>query len=709
MTSLNKVLPKILAEHCEQKSTGILILRNGFTSKTVHFDSGQIAFATSNINEERLGERLIEWNAITEEMLRIASEVMRKKESKLGKTLIELGFLEEPTIKTLISKQIKEIVFSTFQWEAFEAVFEKCQLPDYEFKLQLPIPSLIVEGFNRVKDLAWIKQKIGNSSNKLYLSTNWLHFRDLLNLDSEQAFLISCLERSPQTVAQLTQLGTVKEETVLRTVAALTQLNLIADTEKPGLQQNGQQNQRKVMEFYYEIEAKLRSINSSATHYEVLESPQDAPFTDLSAAYTRLTNKFHPNRQAELTALGISKSDSLDTIFKRLTEAIQTLINPQSRQAYDQQLGIFPRTFGSNNNLEDNSSEINYDEIDEAKARSSANEFCNEIRSKVETLKNGATYYNFLELARSASKEEIEKSYVVLAGKFHIVRQMELSPFGIDMRPQLEEISSALRHSLEVLSDQKKRELYDKRLEQENRRSNRPTEQASLRPPSYTRPSSPTPVTPYVAPTPQKIEEKPSPPPVKQQAKPFQAQPLQAKPFQPVPKPAENVDQRQNLPATEPAPEDSRYNLLSNSGSAPGKNRASMAAEQYMRSIELYDNQQYEQAANLLRQVVKLCPKDSQYWNQLGRVYSKMPKFLREAEMAYKEAIKLDPDDPDYKIDLGLFYKTQSNFVKAIELLEQALELNPRHPLAKSELEQLQDTPKGGSKMSNLLNKLWFS
>src|ERR1700722_11560888 len=64
-----------------------------------------------------------------------------------------------------------------------------------------------------------------------------------------------------------------------------------------------------------------------------------------------------------------------------------------------------------------------------------------------------ADYYNILEVARTATQEEIKKAYRKQALKFHPDR----NPGDSEAEKRFKEVSEAY----EILSDEKKRQIYD--------------------------------------------------------------------------------------------------------------------------------------------------------------------------------------------------------------------------------------------------------
>ncbi len=73
-----------------------------------------------------------------------------------------------------------------------------------------------------------------------------------------------------------------------------------------------------------------------ATHYEVLEVPQDAPDEQIREAYFELAKIFHPDR---VSALGLSDvGKEAEDIFRKINEAHSVLTNKENRKDYDEEI-----------------------------------------------------------------------------------------------------------------------------------------------------------------------------------------------------------------------------------------------------------------------------------------------------------------------------------------------------------------------------------
>eukprot|EP01063_Lacrimia_lanifica_P022745 TRINITY_DN30272_c0_g1_i1.p2 TRINITY_DN30272_c0_g1~~TRINITY_DN30272_c0_g1_i1.p2 ORF type:complete len:309 (+),score=135.45 TRINITY_DN30272_c0_g1_i1:107-1033(+) len=91
------------------------------------------------------------------------------------------------------------------------------------------------------------------------------------------------------------------------------------------------------------------------TYYEVLGVPEDASEEELKKAYKKLALKHHPDRQRTE-----EMKEEAEAIFKEVTNAYDTLRDPERRAIYDQggeeaeqEWGRRPQGYGYGNNMDD--------------------------------------------------------------------------------------------------------------------------------------------------------------------------------------------------------------------------------------------------------------------------------------------------------------------------------------------------------------------
>jgi len=143
-------LPELLQHLRLSQATGILKVTAGGARKAFYVRSGRIVFATSNLPNDRLGELLLREGKITVEEYEASIKGLSKG-TRQGKALVEMGALSPKDLWDGVQLQIREIVYSLFEWEDGEFRFEVSDLPEREkITVDLDIGALVVIGTRRM-------------------------------------------------------------------------------------------------------------------------------------------------------------------------------------------------------------------------------------------------------------------------------------------------------------------------------------------------------------------------------------------------------------------------------------------------------------------------------------------------------------------------------------------------------------------------------
>ena len=123
---------------------------------------------------------------------------------------------------------------------------------------------------------------------------------------------------------------------------------------------------------------------------------------------------------------------------------------------------------------------------------------------------------------------------------------------------------------------------------------------------------------------------------------------------------------------------------------------------------EWISKRNYWQAADALRQAVRLKPTEAIYRQYLGLVLMQT-KRMHEAEEHLMEATRLEPNNAAHFVNLGRIYRGGRLFKKAREAFERALRLDPGNEHARDELSDLPEERPQGRKQETggLLKKLF--
>ena len=127
--------------------------------------------------------------------------------------------------------------------------------------------------------------------------------------------------------------------------------------------------------------------------------------------------------------------------------------------------------------------------------------------------------------------------------------------------------------------------------------------------------------------------------------------------------------------------------LLSVDNSESGINSAvlkitdqAQALKRFREACVLYRNKKYDQALDIVNELLKLNPNNSQYYNLKGRNLSAMTHY-DDALSAFHKAIELEPDNASFHNGIGIVYLKKKSYDNALLEYGKAIELDPNNAL----------------------------
>lgn len=140
--------------------SGVLTVTTPDYEKQMIIEDRKIVFALSNQNEDAFGDHLLKNDVITREIYEKTGQYMEKNETRFGRALVELGFLNYDQIWTWVQDHLKSIIFSFFTIKSgyyrFATDFDR----DVEnIVLDLDIVSVIVEAMRHFKSKDFLEEK----------------------------------------------------------------------------------------------------------------------------------------------------------------------------------------------------------------------------------------------------------------------------------------------------------------------------------------------------------------------------------------------------------------------------------------------------------------------------------------------------------------------------------------------------------------------
>jgi tetratricopeptide (TPR) repeat protein len=151
------------------RSTGILEVTSSGVGKGVYLRAGAIVFASSSLDEDRLGESLIRLGRISRADFAAAYRLEAgRKRRRIGQVLVGAGLISEDELGKLVSHQVESVILSIFRWTSGEMRFHESRDPvPIDLALDLSTHRLLLEGIRVFPDEARLLAALGDRRRKL--------------------------------------------------------------------------------------------------------------------------------------------------------------------------------------------------------------------------------------------------------------------------------------------------------------------------------------------------------------------------------------------------------------------------------------------------------------------------------------------------------------------------------------------------------------
>lgn len=336
-------LPYVINSIREENITGILRLTNQDIEKNLFIKGGYIVFATSNRDEERLGDILLKSDKINKEQYDISVRLLKETGKRQGQILLEQKFISAKELLTFVRYQIKEIIMELFSWEKGEYEFIPGELPMEEvITLDISTGNIIIEGIKKINNLTIIRSGLPSVDSIPILSSNPLNIFQDVKLDSDVEKIL-LLVNGKNRIKDICNISDQPEFDALKNIYLLYSTGFIFNkTESVKTQKETviEQEPIKTSEELIDIEKidKAFSLLKEQNNYEILGVKEIATEAEIKKAYFRLAKEYHPDRHLNLKEESADIKNKLETLFARLTEAYNILIDEEKKREYDTSL-----------------------------------------------------------------------------------------------------------------------------------------------------------------------------------------------------------------------------------------------------------------------------------------------------------------------------------------------------------------------------------
>ena len=230
------VLPGVLRRIYVGRRTGVLTLARETERRKVRFHVGNIANAETNVQADRLGDLLVRHGVIADADFKRATGTVLRENKKLGRVLIELGLLNQDSLREALAAHVDVVLSKVFAWSEghYEFRDEMGRVPDVD-ELTLPFSTgdLILRASRSVADPDVVRYHLGDMARGLAFSRDPLLRFQRLNLTAIDGLVLSRVD-GVLTAKQIVELLRMPPDEVRSSLFALLNTGVVEYMAKAG-------------------------------------------------------------------------------------------------------------------------------------------------------------------------------------------------------------------------------------------------------------------------------------------------------------------------------------------------------------------------------------------------------------------------------------------------------------------------------------------
>ncbi|MEE9218147.1 MAG: DUF4388 domain-containing protein [Acidobacteriota bacterium] len=158
--------PSLIEELVRRRFSGTLRIEREALVKVLYFSQGDFACASSNAEEDRLGNLLVRNGRLSAEQLSHAKDKQSDK-ATIGNTLVELGFITSAELLWGARRQVEEIVGDLMGWRSGTYQVRDMPLSKEVVNLGLPSRSVLVRALQQLNDRELVVERLGSMESVL--------------------------------------------------------------------------------------------------------------------------------------------------------------------------------------------------------------------------------------------------------------------------------------------------------------------------------------------------------------------------------------------------------------------------------------------------------------------------------------------------------------------------------------------------------------
>ena len=341
-------LARLLVQLNRNRRIGTLSLATASCTKKIYLSEGDVIFASSTYEDDRLGEMLLKAGKITVEQYDKSVEILKStKDKRQGAILVELGYLTPKDLFWGVKYQVKEIIHSMFVIEEGDYEFCEGELPTHEvITLRMSVGNLIYAGVNKIVNWTRIRNEMPHTDSVLKLSEDPLSLFQDIELTPQDKKILSLVD-GKRTIKEIIDSSWLGSFEALKVLYVLWSIGMIEDqiSAEEAAGEEGDATTKDTVNLNdiltplsEEDEILLKKVDEiysdlgSMTMTELLEVEGRSDSETIKRNYYRLAKEFHPDRYFSSTDPSVKIK--LTAIFDALTKAYNILKDDRKRDEY---------------------------------------------------------------------------------------------------------------------------------------------------------------------------------------------------------------------------------------------------------------------------------------------------------------------------------------------------------------------------------------
>jgi tetratricopeptide (TPR) repeat protein len=324
-------VPLIFKKILKDRLSGELIVTGNHFTKTLFFIDGRLAFATSTLTNEDLGEILVSGSKVTRRQLEHALEIIRKpsfRDRQVGEILVKLNYLDKRDYYYTLRDMVKTIAVSTLPLKEGEWRFivKTPEIPNrHSFKIKLP--DIIYEGIKGIEDVSYFKKRF------VYKATVTTPISEVVSnsfTPDEMKLYTELSTFSNTSVEQLLmKLDIRDDDSKLRfwqTLMLFYYLNAV-DFVEYTVDEEQNKNIEEINDLYEKIKSK------DLNYYQLFGVENPNAVEEVKKTYFDYSRKYHPDRiNAAPDSTVMLKANE---VFAEINKAFEVLSDSEKKKEYD--------------------------------------------------------------------------------------------------------------------------------------------------------------------------------------------------------------------------------------------------------------------------------------------------------------------------------------------------------------------------------------